>query len=68
MTEKHPLEIPLWEERLTLQAMVDDTSRRRLLRRVTVLGEAPNGAEAWPAREGEFTASSRVYGIGRHEF
>ncbi len=66
-----PGDVALWDERVTLHAMVDDTSERRLLRRVTVLGdtpEAPEGVEVWPPYETEHTASSGFYGIGGYEF
>ncbi len=64
-------DVALWDERVTLHAVVDDTAERRLLHRVTVLGdhpEAPEGVAPWPHYTGEFTASSGFYGIGGYEF
>ncbi len=66
-----PGDIALWDERATLHAVVDDTDARRLLRRVTVLGdhpEAPDGARMWPRHVGDKAASSGFYGIGGYEF
>lgn len=64
-------DVALWDERVTLHAVVDDTSERRRLRRVTVLGdrpEAPPGVEIWPPYEGEHAAASAFYGLGGYEF
>jgi taurine dioxygenase len=64
-------DVALWDERATLHAVVDDTEARRLLRRVTVLGdypEAPEGAREWPRHKNAVAASSDFYGIGGYEF
>lgn len=66
-----PGDVVLWDERVTLHAMVDDTDGRRLLQRATVLGDAPTAAA--PERIGPrfdlpMTASSGFYGIGSYEF
>lgn len=48
-----------------------DTAERRLLRRVTVLGDdpqAPAGVQAWPRHKSDKSASSGFYGIGGYEF
>lgn len=66
-----PGDVALWDERVTLHAMVDDTQERRLLRRVTVLGDRPRGPEGamvWPTHRADKGASSGYYGIGGYEF
>lgn len=66
-----PGDVVMWDERVTLHIMVNDTDGRRELRRASVLGERPV-AHA-PDRIGEpfglsKTASSGFYGIGSYEF
>jgi taurine dioxygenase len=64
-------DVALWDERVTLHSIVDDTQERRLLRRVTALGDeprAPEGVRSWPRHRGDKGASSGFYGIGGYEF
>ena len=64
-------DVALWDERVTLHSVVDDTQERRLLRRVTVLGDdpkPPQDAKSWPRHKGDKSASSGFYGIGGYEF
>ena len=64
-------DVALWDERVTLHSVVDDTKERRLLHRVTVLGDdpqAPEGAQRWPRHQADTSASSGFYGIGGYEF
>ena len=66
-----PGDVALWDERVTLHSVVDDTEERRLLRRVTALGDdpkAPEGAKRYPHHPQGTRASSDFYGIGRYEF
>lgn len=66
-----PGDVALWDERFTLHSVVDDTNERRVLRRVTALGDdprAPEGATQWPRHKGDKSASSGFYGIGGYEF
>jgi taurine dioxygenase len=64
-------DVVLWDERVTLHAMVNDTEGRRVLHRATVLGDTPEAFA--PDRIGERfdlpkTASSGYFGIGSYEF
>ena len=64
-------DVALWDERVTLHAVVDDTPARRLMHRVTVLGDdpqPPEGSRSWPKHETDKRASSGFYGIGGYEF
>ena len=66
-----PGDVVMWDERVTLHIMVNDTEGRRELRRVSVLGDRP--AAHAPGAIGEpfglpKTASSGFYGIGSYEF
>ena len=66
-----PGDVVMWDERVTLHIMVNDTEGRRELRRVSVLGDRP--AAHAPEAIGEpfglpKTASSGFYGIGSYEF
>ena len=64
-------DVALWDERVTLHAVVDDTPARRLMRRVTVLGDDPRpreDARSWPHHEADMRASSGFYGIGGYDF
>jgi len=66
-----PGDVALWDERVTLHAVVDDTDDRRVLRRATVIGDDPVAFA--PERVGDHyvtskTASSGFYGTGRYEF
>ena len=66
-----PGDVVMWDERVTLHIMVNDTEGRRELRRVSVLGDRP--AAHSPGAIGEpfglpKTASSGFYGIGSYEF
>ena len=66
-----PGDVVMWDERVTLHIMVNDTEGRRELRRVSVLGDRP--AAHTPEAIGEpfglpKTASSGFYGIGSYEF
>ena len=64
-------DVVLWDERVTLHSVVDDTSERRVLRRSTVLGDdpcPPNDAKILPRHRTPKTASSGFYGIGGYEF
>ena len=64
-------DVALWDERVTLHSVVDDTADRRLLRRVTVLGDnptAPEGARTWPHHKSDKRASSGFYGKAGYDF
>ena len=64
-------DVVLWDERVTLHSVVDDTSERRLLRRSTVLGDdpcSPDETKILPRHRTPKTASSGFYGIGGYEF
>ena len=66
-----PGDVVMWDERVTLHIMVNDTDGRRELRRASVLGDRP--VAYLPDRVGEpfglpKTASSGFYGIGSYEF
>jgi len=66
-----PGDVVLWDETVTLHAMVNDTDDRRLLQRATVLGDPPKAMA--PERIGPrfdlpTSASSGFYGIGSYEF
>jgi len=66
-----PGDVALWDERVTLHSVVDDTEDRRVLRRVTVLGDrplSPEGARKWPTHGSDKGASSGYYGTGGYEF
>lgn len=66
-----PGDVALWDERVTLHSIIDDTQERRLLHRVTALGDDPKppaGAKTWPHHPQGRSASSDFYGIGRYEF
>lgn len=66
-----PGDVVMWDERVTLHIMVNDTEGRRELRRASVLGDRP--VAHTPDRIGEpfglpKSASSGFYGIGSYEF
>jgi taurine dioxygenase len=64
-------DVALWDERVTLHSVVDDTEDRRVLRRVTALGDDPQppaDARTWPHHKTGNRASSDFYGIGRYDF
>ncbi len=68
-------DVALWDERVTLHSIVDDTDDQRVLRRVTVLGDDPqgpdvstNGGAAWPRQRGDKRAASGYYGVAGFEF
>lgn len=66
-----PGDVALWDERFTLHSVVDDTDERRVLRRVTALGDdpqPPEGARQWPRHKTDKSASSGFYGVGGYEF
>ena len=66
-----PGDVALWDERVTLHSIVDDTEGTRILHRVTVLGDdpqAPAGAPAWPRQRGDKSAASGYYGKAGFEF
>ncbi|MDH3753077.1 MAG: TauD/TfdA family dioxygenase [Acidimicrobiia bacterium] len=64
-------DVAIWDNRATLHAMVADTEERRVLHRVTVLGDdpqPPEGAREWPRYRSDKTASSGYYGVAGYEF
>ncbi len=64
-------DVVLWDERVTLHSVVDDTAQRRVLHRCSVLGdrpEAPASAPTWPRHEADKMASSGYFGFGGYEF
>ena len=65
-------DVVIWDERFTLHSVVDDTKERRILNRVTVLGDGDPlnvpDAPAWPEYEPDTMASSGYFGIGGYEF
>ncbi len=66
-----PGDVALWDERVTLHSIVDDTNDTRILHRVTVLGDDPRGPQtvpAWPRHRGDKTAASGYYGMAGFEF
>ncbi|MEM7139705.1 MAG: TauD/TfdA family dioxygenase [Actinomycetota bacterium] len=66
-----PGDVVLWDERFTLHSVVDDTKERRILHRVTALGDGPIAAAdtaTWSHHEPNAMASSGYFGIGGYEF
>ena len=72
-----PGDVALWDERVTLHSIVDDTDAVRVLRRVTVLGDDPQAVprpdgdgspRPWPRYRSNKAAASGYYGIGGYEF
>ncbi len=66
-----PGDVALWDERVTLHSVVDDTDGTRILHRVTVLGDDPQAPDAvpqWPRQRGDKTAASGFYGVAGFEF
>jgi len=66
-----PGDVALWDERVTLHVMVDDTHERRLMRRVTVLGDDPQALSPdsmAPRAASDQSAASGFYGIGGDDF
>ena len=66
-----PGDVALWDERVTLHSIVDDSDGARVLHRVTVLGDdptAPQDAPSWPRHRSDKTAASGYYGMAGFEF
>lgn len=66
-----PGDVVMWDNRATLHVLVDDTPHRRLLHRVTVLGDdprPPEGTTTPPRYHADKGASSGYFGIGGYEF
>lgn len=60
-----PGSVAMWDNRCTLHAVVNDWSDRRIVQRITVLGDDPSGAAAprWEHHEPDTHGASAFYGI-----